>query len=285
MKIMKKLFLVLSFLALTFGINASDYIPTKEDLARFPKTKTLVVLEDNQMSEFNLMLKQVMPVEWTITPFDFISIKDFEKKRMDPAFSFILLDQVKFEKDITDAKYNFISLLLGGSALTITSMPDLCSLPLSYAGIGDNDYGYKLGIIVRFMQNHVKLLMDNPGLAGENILKYYNKNTSQLGGKTLYLVAEEMDKEVNTLAKIKKFYSGPVKLATRDEIEKAIADKTDIVFLHKVGPNKTRYRVARCYKILIGAADAKFYYFDWHMIKDNDVADALLAKDFKKIGK
>jgi len=190
---------------------------------------------------------------------------------------------VKYDKDKSNAKYNYMSLLLGGSGVTINNMPDLCPIPLSYSGAGDDDYSYKLGIFIRFMQKHVKLLMGNPGLASENILKYYNKNISNMKGKTLYLVAKEMAKDVNTEPKIKKVYSGTVKLVSKDDIKQAIADKKDIVFLHKVGPETTKFR-ARCFKILIGADDANFYYFDYHIV-DDDTPDGFLAKDFKKLPK
>jgi len=230
-----------------------------------------------------MILKEVMPTEWTMTPYDFISWKEFETKRMDPALSFIIMTQVKYDKDKSNAKYNYMSLLLGGSGVTINNMPDLCPIPLSYSGAGDDDYSYKLGIFIRFMQKHVKLLMENPGLAKENILKYYNKNISNMKGKTIYLVAKEMAKDVNTEPKIKKVYSGPVKLVSKDDIKQAIADKKDIVFLHKVGPETTKFR-ARCFKILIGADDANFYYFDYHIV-DDDTPDGFLAKDFKKLPK
>ena len=162
-------------------------------------------------------------------------------------------------------------------------MPDLCSIPLSYYGVGDEDYSYKLGIFIRFMQNHVKMLMEKPGLASDNILKYYNKNIAQLQGKTIYLVPEELAKEINTAAKIKKVYHGAFKLVSKDEISQAIADKKDIVFLHKVGPQDVKFN-GRCYKMLIGAADAKVYYFDWHKV-DTDSPDGFLAKDLKNVAK
>ena len=280
---MKRRVLISLLIAISVGLFAQEYVPTKEAIARFSKTKTMVVLEDNPLSDFNMTLKQVMPEEWKITPYDFISWKDFEIKRMDSKFSFIILDQVKFDKDKTNAKYNFMSLVMGGAALTINTMPDLCSIPLSYYGVGDNDYSYKLGILLRFMQNHVKLLEVDPKIASENILRHYNDNIELLQGKTLYLVANEMAKDVNTLAKIKKVYPGPVKLVSPDDIKQAISDKMDIVFLHKVGPESTKFK-ARCYKILVGAADAKFYYFDYHMVT-SDNPDGFLAKDLKKLAR
>jgi hypothetical protein len=55
------------------------------------------------------------------------------------------------------------------------------------------------------------------------------------------------------------------------------------VFLHKVGPDGKKME-ARVFKILIGAADAKFYYYDYHKASDKN-PDAFLASDFKKLSK
>jgi hypothetical protein len=280
---MKKNMVCILFIFSFYILTAQDYVPNKTDLARFPTTKTFVVLEDNILSEYNLIIKEVMPQEWKMTSYDFISWKEFEKQRMNSGYSFIMLNQVKFEKDKMNTKYNFISLVLGGTNYSLNQMPDLCSLPVSYYGIGDLEYSYKLGIFLRFMQNHVKLLMEKPTLASENILQYYNKNTSDIKGKKLYLVAEDLAKDVNTLSKIRMIYSGEVQLVSTDEIQKAIAEKMDVVLLHKVGPVGSRQK-ARCYKILIGAADAKIYYFDYHMINDKN-PDGFLTSDFKRLNK
>lgn len=280
---MRKIIFFVFLIASFNNLFSQDYIPTKEDLLRFPKTKTFIVLEDNPLSEYNLDLKSVSPAEWKITPYDFISIKEFDKKRLDPACSFIILSKVKFDKDKTNATYTFMSLLLGGNAYSLSSMPDLCSLPLSYSGGGDEEYAYKVGIFLRFFQAHVKMLMDDPSLASVNILTHYNKNMADLKGKTLYLVAGELNKDVNTLSKIRKVYPGEVKLVTKDDIQQAIADKKDVVFLHKVGPEGTNMK-DRVYKILIGAADARFYYFDYHKLTD-DKPDAFLISDFKSLAK
>ncbi|NJM15440.1 MAG: hypothetical protein HC896_08750 [Bacteroidales bacterium] len=53
--------------------------------------------------------------------------------------------------------------------------------------------------------------------------------------------------------------------------------------MHKVGPEGTRLS-ARCYKIIIGASDADFYYFDYHMIDDKH-PDGFLKSDLKKLAK
>jgi hypothetical protein len=283
-----KTLLAISLLVL-FQMNVSaqrEYVPTREELQRFKTTKTLVVLEDNPLSDFNITAKETMPSEWKITSYGFISWKEFEKMRMDPAYSFVLVNQVKFQNDPTNAKYNFLSLLLGGTSPSLGSMADLCPVPLSYTGVDEDHYSYKLGIFLRFMQNHVQMLLENPDLLKENLFRHYNDNIAELQGKTLYFVADELSKEINTLPKIKKVYSGDVKIVSREEIQKAIEDRTpNVVFLHKVGPEDTRFK-SRCYNILIGADDARFYYFDYHMVGDNpNNADAFLLKDLKQLAK
>jgi len=263
---------------------AQDYIPTTADIKHFPQTKTMMILENNPMNEYNLTLKELVPSEWTITPYDFLEWKKFETQKKDKTLSFLLINNVTIENDKSNARYLFMSLILGGSNKALSAMPDLCSIPLAYFGAKEETYIYKIGIFLRFIQNHVKLITDNPSIASKNVLQHYNKNIQKLNGKTLYLITEELAKDVNTGDKIKKVYDGPFKLVTQEDIQKAIADKaSDVVFLHKVGPGKSQTN-ARCYKILVGAADAQFYYFDYHKI-DSKSPDGFLVSDFKKLSR
>ena len=163
-------------------------------------------------------------------------------------------------------------------------MPDLCAVPVSYKNVGEEYYIYKLAILVRFMQNHIKLITENPDIISSNVFKHYNDNIQNIKGKTLYLLENELDKEVNSAARIKKVYPEKFKIVTKEDIEEAINNRDpNVVFLHKVGPEGTKVN-ARCYKIVIGAADAKFYYFDYHKI-DEKTPDGFLESDFKKLAK
>ena len=281
---MKPLFCTFTLVFLVAGVlNAQDYIPTEADINHFPQTKTMIVLEDNPICEYNLTMKEYVPDEWKITPYDYIEWKNFDANRKDNTLSFLLLNKVKIEKDKSNAQYLFMSLLLGGNAKNLSSMPDLCSVPLAYYGAPEESYIYKVGIFLLFVQNHTKTIMNNPKIASKNVVAYYNSNIQKLNGKTLYLIAEELGKDVNTEAKIKKVYPGQVKIVTKEDIQKAIIDKDpSVVFLHKVGPGKKNMPNARCYKVMVGAADAQFYYFDYHKISDK-APDCFMASDFKKL--
>ncbi|MBE6339908.1 MAG: hypothetical protein E7069_04120 [Bacteroidales bacterium] len=261
---------------------AQNSVPTPKDYERFSESRTLVVLDDNVMSDYNLTIKKAMEQEWKLTKYDFITTKEFETRRKDPSFSFLLTTTVTYEKDKTRARYTYLSLLMGKEKGKVTDMPDLISIPLDYASDENQDYTYKINSFLRFIQNHVEMIKENPKLISKTPLVYYNKNIKSLKGKTIYFLAEELDKDIKTEADIAKVYPGAVKLVTREEITKAINERAkDVVFLHKVGPDKAKFNT-RCFKILLGADDSQMYYFDYHNI-DKKTPDRLLRKDLKKM--
>ena len=279
---MRKLLCIAGMLIASMTAFTQDYIPTPEEVEHFYKTKTLVVLSPNPMSEFNQIAKEVMKNHWKLTPYDFCTRDEFDTKRFDENFSFIFMNPVMFSLDKTHSKYNFLSLVLGGKERMIASMPDLCPVPVSYFGVEEESYTYKLGVILRFMQNHVEYIHAHPNYIKEGVFKRYNENMGQIHDKVLYLLPEELDKTINTEAKLKKVYPYQVKLVTKEDIEKAIDDAdTTVVFLHKVGPEGTKEN-ARVYKIIIGASDAKFYYFNYHKLNAKQ-PDALMIDDIKKM--
>jgi hypothetical protein len=280
---MKKLTLLLFTVIMGLPVFAQEHIPTKAEYDAFFNTRTLVVMDENPMSDYNFMIKDVMNKVWKLTEFEFVTSKEFELKRRDPSYSFLLTTTATYDADKTKARYTFLSLLLGENQYNVGDLPDLCSIPLSYMRVEDDSYAYKMEAFIRFIQDHVTLMHQNPQYIKENPLKYYNKNVSSLANKTLYLVAEDLNTDVNTEAKIKKVYPYKFKLVTRDEVQQAIENKDpDVAFLHKVGPEGTKYK-ARCYKMVVGAGDSKFYYFDYHMI-DPKNRDTLLSSDLKKMG-
>ncbi len=272
---------ILFTLQVTFG---QDYIPSRDDINAFFNTKTLVVLQDNPLLEYNYVIKDVMKQEWKITEYDFISMKEFEELRKDPKYSFLYMTQVMFDNDKTDAKYRFIHLSLGGDYFRTNQMPDIASVPLAYYNVEEDNYIYKLALLVRFIQNHAKLVKEQPEIVSENVFKHYNDNMKDIKTKTLYVLEEELSKEVNSAARIKKVYPYKFQIVTKEDITEAIKNKDEnVVFLHKVGPGETKMD-ARCYKVVVGAADANFYYFDYHRISDKK-PDGLLESDFKKMAK
>jgi len=281
---MKKILISVIFAGIIISASAQGYVPSVEDVNTFFTTKTLVILESNPLMEYNSIIKKVMEQEWNITEFGFIPEKEFEAKRMDAQYSFIYMSHVTFENDKTDASYRFLHLSVGGDYYRLNEMPDIASVPLAYLDVEEERYAYKLAILVRFLQNHAKLIHEHPEIISANVFKHYNDNIQDIHEKTLYLLEEELAPSVNSEAEIRKVYPYKFELVTMEDIEQAIKDRDpDVVFLHKVGPEGTK-KDARSYKIIIGAADANFYYFDYHKISDKN-PDGFLDADFRNLVK
>lgn len=282
---MRKLLFLLIALVPISGLQAQrEYLPTKEDLEAFAKTKTYVVLDANPMSEYNFEMKDAIKKYWNLTEYEFIDRNDFEENASDETKSFLYMAVVNFEKDKSQTRYNFLCLSIGGDYPTMGEMKDIVNIPVSFYGVEEENYAYKLGTLVNFMQNHVKLITEDPEMVSQNVFKHYNDNMADIQSKTLYLVKEEMERSAQTEASVKAVYPYDFKFVSREDIKEAIMNKEeDVVFLHKVGPEGVRL-TARVYKILIGAGDSHFYYFDYHKVSLK-APDALLLKDLKKLGK
>jgi len=280
----RSFFAVICYVLFFASAKAQDYVPSQDDIKAFYNTKTLVVLLDNPLLEYNSIIKEVMEQEWTITEFEFITFKEFEEKRLDPQYSFLYMSMVMFDNDKTDAQYRFLHLSMGGDYFRMNQMPDIASVPLAYYSVEEDNYTYKLALLVRFIQQHALLIKEHPEIVSANVFKYYNNNIKDIKTKTLYVLEEELSKEVNSAARIRSVYPYKFKIVTKEEITDAIKNRDqDVVFLHKVGPEGTKLD-ARCYNIVIGAGDANFYYFDYHKISDKN-PDGLLEDDFKKMAK
>jgi len=282
---MKKYYALLLLLIPFIQLQAQrEYLPTQEDLDHFHTTKTYVVLESNPLSYYNMEIQDAVKKLWHITEYEFLQMDDFAEKSKDKNASFLYLAGVSFEKDKSNTRYQFLCLSLGGDRVSIDDLKDVANIPMAYYGVDADHYAYKIGIMVRFLQYHVNLITQDISIVDHNVYNYYNENMSEVKGKTLYLVEEELERKVNSLSKIKGIYPGEVKLVDRETVKELImSEDENAVVLHKVGPEGKKMN-ARTYKILIGAADAKFYYFDYHKVSDKK-PDAFLSSDFKKLAR
>lgn len=282
---MKKIFTFLLVIITFVHLQAQrEYLPNQDDLDHFYTTKTYVVLEENQLSDYNIEITDAVKKFWDITEYEFIKMKDFPKLSADKGASFLYLATVSFEKDRSNTRYQFLCLSLGGDNVSIDELRDMANIPLSYYGVDSDYFSYKMGTLVRFLQNHVRLITSDPSIISQNIYKHYNENMGDLRGKTLYMVEEDLGREVNSLSKIKAIYPGEVKIVDRETIKEVImAEDEDAVVLYKVGPEGKKLN-ARVYKTLVGVSDAKFYFFEYHKVTSKK-PDAFLASDFKKLAK
>jgi hypothetical protein len=280
----KSNFLSALFLLVPLMITGQAPFPNKDEIKQFTSSKTCVVMEEDPFSVYNTYIKKAVQTYWKITPYEFIEVSEFNVRRYKPEYSFITLTQTNFSKDKSNEVFNFVNLLQGKKVLKLGDMPEICAIPLSFAGEDDFDYSYKLGAVLRFMQKHAQMISDDPSLTGRKYLKYYNKNIPQVINKTILVKQEDLVPEISTIDKIKAIYDNKIQIVTEDEIIKAIENKTpNTLILHKVGPVGNK-ETGYCFKMLIGTDDSDMYYYNQHTIDKNN-PNGLLPADLKRLSK
>ena len=256
--------------------------PTPRDAGKLMNTKTLVVLEDNMFSSFNSHIKTVVNEFWDITEFEFVSAKEFNEKRRDEQYSFLVPIQTSFQKDKSNTQWVFLNLLLGAKTEAIAGMPEFCSIPLYVISEEEEGYGYYLPLIIQFIQKRVAQIKENPDVKSLENLKYYNKNIPMLENKTIFVQENDLSPEINTIEKIAEYYPYKVNIVSEDEIEQAIKEKIEnVVVLHSVGPGASE-DAGRCYKMLFGADDSRMYFYNYHTINSKR-PDGLLSRDLIRL--
>lgn len=274
----------LVLLLFAFPLFSQTPFPDKDEIKQFAVSTTCIVLEDNPFSEYNSSMKEAVETYWKITPYKFIDVKEFNVNRLNPAFSFIVLTQTNFEKDKANGLYNFINLLQGKNVIKLGEMPEICAIPLSFAGESDLGYSYKLGAILSFMQKHAKMISEDPSLTGRKYLNYYNRNIPDIRKKTILIKQEDLAPEIGSVEKLKSLSTENIQIVTEDDIIKAIEERTpNTLVFHKVGPVGNRVS-GLCFKMLIGTDDSELYYYNQHKI-DKGSPNGLLPADLKRIGK
>ena len=282
---MKKSCLFVLFILLAHTVFAQQRpYPTVDDAEKFRKSVTCVVLEQDQFSFYNAEIRDAVNKYWKVTPVKYISVEEFNVMRTDPAYSFIVLTITNFSNDKSGSTFDFLNLLLGADVDELDQLPEFCAIPLCFSGAPEEEYSYKLGLIIRFMEYHAELVMKNPATTALRYLKYYNKNVPEIMNKTILVREDDLAPEVNTVERIALHYPYKVRIVTEEEIMSAIESKEkDVLIVHKVGPDGVK-QTGTCMKMLVGTDDAVMYYYDSHMV-DSRNANGLLISDLKRLAR
>jgi hypothetical protein len=169
---------------------------------------------------------------------------------------------------------------LGSGAPEISDMPEFVSIPLSYSGDKNAEYGYAIPAIVKFIQKHVRVLDNNRFFINLFDLKYYNISKN-FRDKALLLSKEHMAEEVGTLFKIKAAYPNYVELLTIQTLEERLTQNPEnTLFLHHVGPGDMT-AAGKCFEMIFDTEGTLYYYNHRQITNANE--DGFTKKDLRRI--
>lgn len=267
--------------AITAPAQSTRFI-NKSQLVDFFTSTTYVVMDNNPSVGFNIFIKDAMQKYWKVTPYKIIDHTEFDNMRKDNKNSFLFLSVENLTKGDTEAFYDYLVLAMGDTSTMLSNMPEVVNVPLSYSGVDENEYVNKLGLIVQFIQLHLKNMKEASNHVFLRKLNYYNKFIKEVKTKTLLVEEEDLSEEVNTIEKIKAIYKYDVKIVSSEEIEKAVEEKrANTVVLHQISPGPED-KEGRSYHYILGTDDAKMYYFNFFTINEKKPT-GFLARDFRRL--
>ena len=277
-RLSKRYILCFTLGLLCLGVMANPPLASKQQIGMFKNSKTCVVFEDG-ISFYNAYIKDAVQKYWKSTDYEFIDQKEFEKRRTDAKYSFIVLMNGAYDKDLGGVSYNYINLVLGDISDNLTRMPEFFSLPISYSGDNEADYEYVIPAIVKFIQIHMKNLEKDRFSISLNGLKYYNKTGFK--DKVFLLNKDKMASNADSPEKIKTGSPYYVKFLTSAEIQKELTvNPTNTLFHFHVGPPKDA-GAGKCFDMLFDV-EGNLYYYSSRKITNNN-PDGFNLNDFKNI--
>jgi hypothetical protein len=277
-KILRIFISVVSLGLISVSVLANNPLATKQQVGMFKNSKTCVVM-DGGMSFWNKPVKEAVQKSWKSTDFEFIDQAEFDKRKTNPRYSFIVAMDGAYDKDPGGVSYKFLSLVLGDASGNLTKMPEFCSVPLSYSGDNDADYEYIIPVVIKFMQIHVKNLEKDRLPISLNGLRYYNKTGFK--EKVLLLNKDKMASNADSQDKIKAVSQYIVKLLTIEEIQKEMeANPQNALFHFHVGPAQDA-GAGKSFDMLFDS-DGNLYYYNFRKIT-NDNPDGFNLNDFNNI--
>ena len=260
-------------------VNGQSTLATDEEIGLFMNSTTCLVLEDGYLS-YNILMKDAVEKYWEITDLEVIEKEEFEERRTDPKYSFLVLVKGSFEDDPAGVQYNYLNLLMGKNAAEVQHMPELASIPLSYADDEEADYAYAVPAMIQFVQRHVRTLKNKRAHINMLGMTYYNQG-KKFKDKSLLFREDHLAPEVNTANAIKDVYPFHFRILSADEMIVELADpEENTLFLHHVGPQEEGVS-GRCFE-LIFTPDGVLYYYNKREVTNED-PDGFTKWDLRRI--
>jgi len=275
----KKVLIIFVSALFCIGLSARPPIATKQQIGMFMNSKTCVVLEAANIA-YSSNIKDAVQKYWKSTSFEFIDGAEFEKRRFDSKYSFLVLTKGVFAADPSGVSYSYIRLVLGSTTSDIANMPEFCSVPLSYTDDNNGDFEFAIPSIVKFIQNHVQVLNKKHFIIELNGLNYYN-NIRNFRDKVLLLNKEKMAPDADSPEKISTIYPYYIKLLNSSEIAKELASSPEkTLFSFHVGAPKNS-AAGKCFDMIFDVEGNLYYYNERDITNQN--GDGFNLANFKSI--
>ena len=276
--IMKRLILFFTLLCVSAVLFAQGKVTTRKHLfADFSDKITKVVMSGNEILDG--ALRQEVVDLWTLSPFEFCSMAEYESLKKSDTYYFLLMTagQAKGEEE---PMVRFLTLEKGGAEKgdNIALRTEVISLPLCPVDGGSGRELVFLPALVKGIQEFTAEAMDSEKVAYTG-MGWFNGYFDRKGAiKRIYLAREDVSESVSVKER-EKYLDEDIILCDEDEADKVYTDRIDNTLVS--------YTVSAgtwSYKMLLDADTDTLIYIHRHKVNAKN-APGFLAEDLKRISK
>lgn len=249
----------------------------KEKLKDITAKTTKVVLNGDEM--LNEAIKESVAATWTMSPYEFCSVEEFEKIKTSDKFYFLLVAKGQQRKE-SEPGIDFLTLVKGGedASKSIDDMLEVVSFPLRSASEPSGREFVLLPAFLTIIQDHAQNLTSSEVKAYSTLSA---EDTKKLAIRQIYFSKDDFAPQVDDKT---------IESLDQDIIVKEDEDDVDEVFTQGTYNAVVSYVVAPtepvngsfCYKLLIGADNHKLYWYKKHRISARS-GRGFLAGDLRTI--
>jgi len=275
---MKRLILLISLLFVSATLLAQGKVTTRKHLfADFSDKITKVVMSGNDVLDG--ALRQEVVDLWTLSPFEFCSMAEYESLKKSDTYYFLLVTAGR-AKGEEEPMVRFLTLEKGGAEKgdNIALRTEVISLPLCPVEGGSGRELVFLPALVKGVQDFTAEAMESEKTAYTG-MAWFNGNFDRKGGiKRIYLAKEDISESV-AQKDLDKYLDEDILLCDEDEADKAYTDKT-----YNALVSYTVSAGTWSYKMLVEADTDTLYYIRKHKVNARN-APGFLAEDLKRISR
>ena len=275
---MKRTITLLALLFVSATLLAQGKVTTRKHLfSDFSDKITKVVMSGNEVLDG--ALRQEVVDLWTLSPFEFCSLAEYESLKKSDTYYFLLVTAGR-AKGEDEPMVRFLTLEKGGADKgdNVALRTEVISLPLCPVEGGSGRELVFLPALVKGVQDFTAEAMESEKTAYTG-MAWFNGNFDRKGGiKRIYLAKEDLSESV-AQKDLDKYLDEDIILCDEEEADKAYTDKT-----YNTLVSYTVSAGTWSYKMLVEADTDTVYYLRKHKVNAKN-APGFLPEDLKRISR
>ena len=278
---MRKVILTVVLILSGLVLMAQGRVSTRKYILNdFQDKITKVVLPGSDLLDG--ALRQEVVTNWTLSPFEFCTLSEFETLKTSPDYYFLLAGSVQFKGEEAPSLV-FLTLVKGGpeAGEGTIGMHEVISLPLCAAGISTGRELVYLGPMVEAVQTFTVAAMESEKTAYLGSA-WFNGNYSREGKMmTIWMSQDDIDSSVKAPA---KYLDEDFRIVPEDDSDsRFLSGEFNTLCSYVVAPTNP-VPGSWCYKMLFEANSHRLFYISRHRITETKGA-GFLNGDLRKIAR